>query len=70
MGELGCRHSLSPRLQGVADRTHAVACQTRKMSSGYNCKAYVWNGRTDFHVLTVFDTGATRGSVDSEFLKN
>ena len=29
----------------------------------------VWFGNSDYSVEAVFDTGATRGSVDKEFLK-
>ena len=68
IGEIGARHQLSERVRRNSTGER-VQVQARKMASGYNCKAYVWLGRSDLFVLAVFDTGATRGSIDFEFLK-
>ena len=37
------------------------------LPNGYNCRGDVYLG--DSRTSTVFDTGATRGSIDSDFLK-
>ena len=55
------RHSLALRTKSRSEASAQHAVQARRMPSGYNCKAYVWIGRTDFYVLAAFDTGAAMG---------
>ena len=42
---------------------------TRTVRSGYNCRGFVYLGRTDHPWEAVFDTGSTRNAVSLEFLK-
>ena len=37
-----------------------------KLPGGYNCRGYTWTGKA--RCETIFDTGATRNSVDKEYL--
>ena len=41
----------------------------RTIRSGYNCRGFVYLGRTDHPWEAVFDTGSTRNAVSLEFLK-
>ena len=47
-----------------------VSTQVRKLETGYNCMGHVWLGSSDRCVAAVFDTGATRGTIDKAFLQS
>ena len=65
-------NTLGGRVQLIGDIAQGEASclgfnLTTYSGPGYNCKGYVWIG--DQQIRALWDTGATRNTIDRDFLK-